>query len=44
MNEPHEVDEVSLGQGRLEVEGESVDLVEGQAAFVPAHAEHCFTG
>jgi len=45
--QPHEVDEVYVvleGRGRLEVEGESVDLVEGQAIFVPAHASHCFTG
>ena len=45
--QPHEVDEVYVvleGRGRLDVEGESVDLAEGQAIFVPAHANHRFTG
>lgn len=45
--QPHEVDEVYVvlrGSGRLEVEGESTDLAEGQAVFVPAGAEHRFTG
>lgn len=32
------------GRGELTVEGESVALEEGQAAFVPAGAEHRFTG
>lgn len=45
--QPHDVDEVYVvleGRGRLEVEGESVDLTEGQAVFVPAHTQHRFTG
>jgi mannose-6-phosphate isomerase-like protein (cupin superfamily) len=45
--QPHEVDEVYVvleGRGRLEVEGDSVDLAEGQAVFVPARADHRFTG
>lgn len=32
------------GRGTLMVEGEPVALSEGQAAFVPAGAEHQFTG
>jgi mannose-6-phosphate isomerase-like protein (cupin superfamily) len=32
------------GFGELTVEGESTRLAEGQAAFVPAGAEHRFTG
>jgi mannose-6-phosphate isomerase-like protein (cupin superfamily) len=32
------------GRGELTVEGEAVALHEGQAAFVPAGAEHRFTG
>jgi mannose-6-phosphate isomerase-like protein (cupin superfamily) len=32
------------GRGVLTVEGESVSLREGQAAFVPAGADHRFTG
>ena len=32
------------GRGMLTVEGESVSLREGQAAFVPAGADHRFTG
>jgi len=32
------------GRGVLTVEGESVSLQEGQAAFVPAGADHRFTG
>lgn len=45
--QPHEDDEVYLvlgGNGTLEVEGEAVELQEGHAVFVPAHAEHRFTG
>lgn len=45
--QPHEVDEVYVvleGRGRLEVEGGSSDLAEGQAIFVPAGADHRFTG
>ena len=44
--QPHEDDEVYVvleGTGTLEVEGTEVDLHEGQAAFVAAHAEHRFT-
>jgi mannose-6-phosphate isomerase-like protein (cupin superfamily) len=32
------------GRGTLTVEGEAVALNEGQAAFVPAGADHRFTG
>ena len=32
------------GRGVLEVEGESVELGEGKAAFVPAGADHRFSG
>ena len=45
--QPHEDDEVYVvleGRGTLEVEGESFEVGEGQALFVPAHAEHRFTG
>jgi mannose-6-phosphate isomerase-like protein (cupin superfamily) len=45
--QPHEDDEVYIvleGRGRLRVEDEEVDLEEGQAMFVAAHAEHRFTG
>jgi mannose-6-phosphate isomerase-like protein (cupin superfamily) len=45
--QPHEDDEVYIvldGHGTLDVEGNSVELHPGNAAFVPAHAEHRFTG
>jgi mannose-6-phosphate isomerase-like protein (cupin superfamily) len=45
--QPHADDEVYVvldGNGRLEVEGEPVDLREGRAAFVPAGADHRFVG
>ena len=45
--QPHEDDEVYVvleGRGTLDVEGESFTVGEGQALFVPAHADHCFTG
>ena len=44
--QPHEDDEVYVvleGAGTLEVGGESVDMKEGDAVFVPAGAEHRFT-
>ncbi len=44
---PHDDDEVYVvieGSGVLEVEGEDVELREGHAVFVPAGAEHRFTG
>lgn len=44
--QPHEDDEVYVvleGAGTLEVEGTEVELHEGQAAFVAAHAGHRFT-
>lgn len=44
---PHADDEVYVvleGQGALEVEGERVELHEGQATFVPAGAQHQFVG
>jgi mannose-6-phosphate isomerase-like protein (cupin superfamily) len=45
--QPHEDDEVYIvldGRGRLEVEGQTFDVEEGQSIFVPAGAEHRFTG
>jgi mannose-6-phosphate isomerase-like protein (cupin superfamily) len=45
--QPHEDDEVYVvleGAGTLDVEGTSVDLRQGQAVFVPAGAEHRFSG
>jgi mannose-6-phosphate isomerase-like protein (cupin superfamily) len=45
--QPHADDEVYVvieGNGTLDVEGERVDLHEGQATFVPAGAEHRFVG
>jgi len=45
--QPHEDDEVYVvleGTGTLEVEGERVDVREGQAVFVPAGADHRFVG
>ena len=44
--QPHADDEVYVvleGTGVLDVEGESVELREGHAAFVPAGAEHRFS-
>jgi mannose-6-phosphate isomerase-like protein (cupin superfamily) len=45
--QPHEDDEVYFvleGTGALDVEGKAVELREGHAVFVPAGAEHQFTG
>src|SRR5213080_191314 len=45
--QPHVDDEVYVvleGRGTLEVEGELLDLHEGQAAFVRAGAQHGFVG
>jgi mannose-6-phosphate isomerase-like protein (cupin superfamily) len=45
--QPHADDEVYVvleGRGVLTVEGEPVQLREGHAVFVPAGAEHRFTG
>src|SRR2546429_6095055 len=45
--QPHDDDEVYIvleGRGTLDVEGKTVDLTEGHAAFVPAGAEHRFVG
>jgi mannose-6-phosphate isomerase-like protein (cupin superfamily) len=44
--QPHADDEVYIvleGRGTLQVEDEEIDLEEGQAMFVAAHAEHRFT-
>lgn len=44
--QPHACDEVYVvleGSGVLEVEGQSTDMREGQALFVPAGAKHRFT-
>jgi len=45
--QPHADDEVYVvleGRGTLDVEGTAVELREGHAVFVPAGAEHRFTG
>jgi mannose-6-phosphate isomerase-like protein (cupin superfamily) len=45
--QPHADDEVYVvleGRGQLTVEGETVEVSLGKAAFVPAGAEHRFTG
>lgn len=45
--QPHADDEVYVvleGRGVLNVEGEEIPVVEGQAIFVPAGANHQFTG
>jgi mannose-6-phosphate isomerase-like protein (cupin superfamily) len=45
--QPHADDEVYVvleGRGVLEVEADSVVVSEGKAAFVPAGADHRFTG
>jgi mannose-6-phosphate isomerase-like protein (cupin superfamily) len=45
--QPHQDDEVYVvleGRGTLEVGEERVELVEGNAVFVPAGAEHRFVG
>jgi mannose-6-phosphate isomerase-like protein (cupin superfamily) len=44
---PHADDEVYIvleGRGTLDVEGERIELREGNAVFVPAGAEHRFIG
>ena len=44
---PHEDDEVYVvleGSGVLTVEGEQIPVDDGKAVFVPAGAEHRFTG
>lgn len=45
--QPHSDDEVYVvleGSGTLEIEGEPVDLREGEAVFVPSGADHRFAG
>ena len=45
--QPHADDEVYVvleGHGTLDVEGQQVELREGHAVFVPASAEHRFSG
>jgi len=45
--QPHADDEVYVvleGRGVLNVEGNEIPVVEGQAIFVPAGANHQFTG
>ena len=45
--QPHDRDEayvVLKGRGTLEVENDRVDLTVGEAAFVPACADHRFVG
>ena len=45
--QPHADDEVYVvlgGHGTLEIEGTTVELHPGNAVFVPAGAEHRFTG
>lgn len=44
--QPHADDEVYVvldGRGVLNVEGDAIPVVEGQAVFVPAGADHQFT-
>jgi len=44
---PHAFDEVYVvldGEGDIEVDGETRRLTRGEAVFVPAHAEHRFSG
>jgi mannose-6-phosphate isomerase-like protein (cupin superfamily) len=45
--QPHDRDEVYVvleGRGMLEIEDDCVELNEGEAAFVPAGADHRFMG
>jgi mannose-6-phosphate isomerase-like protein (cupin superfamily) len=45
--QPHEDDELYVvleGRGTLDVEGRQLELREGHAVFVPAGAEHRFSG
>jgi mannose-6-phosphate isomerase-like protein (cupin superfamily) len=45
--QPHDRDEVYVvldGRGTLQIDGGSVDLEAGDAAFVPAGVDHRFTG
>jgi len=45
--QPHEDDELYVvleGRGVLEVEGREVAVEKGQSLFVPAGADHSFTG
>ena len=45
--QPHEDDEVYVvleGRGMLEVEGTAIAVEKGQSVFVPAGADHRFTG
>ena len=45
--QPHDRDELYVvldGRGTLEIEDGTVDLKEGEAAFVPAGADHRFVG
>ena len=47
QQQPHADDEVYVvleGSGALEIDGATVPLVEGQAVFVPAGADHRFIG
>lgn len=47
QQQPHEDDEVYVvleGRGVLTIEGESIEMTEGKAAFVPAGADHRFIG
>jgi mannose-6-phosphate isomerase-like protein (cupin superfamily) len=44
---PHAFDEVYVvleGEGEIEVGGETRPVSKGEAVFVPANAEHCFSG
>ncbi len=45
--QPHDDDEIYIvleGTGTLDIEGQKVELREGHALFVPAGAEHRFSG
>jgi mannose-6-phosphate isomerase-like protein (cupin superfamily) len=44
--QPHDDDELYIvlaGRGTLDLEGDELELREGESAFVPAYAEHRFT-
>ncbi len=45
--QPHDRDEVYVvlaGRGTLQIEGDEIDMKEGDAVFVPAGADHQFVG
>jgi mannose-6-phosphate isomerase-like protein (cupin superfamily) len=45
--QPHDDDEIYIvleGRGTLDLDGKTIELEVGEAAFVPAGAEHVFVG